>query len=141
MEAPANPAIAVYSPAQIVVATILGGPVAAAFLVAANHDQIPGPDVGWRWRTGGVIGTGLLLTVGRHLPAGISHIAAAGCVVGFYLAAKRLQTTRWAGLAGSSPQRSWWEVIGVCFLAGAVILVVAAAFWVAAILLRELTVG
>jgi hypothetical protein len=119
-----NLAELMFSPAQIFVACLLGGPIAAAWIAASNYKAIGQPDDGRRMIGWSVLACLLLLVITTFLPHRFPPIVLpiaysvairAFAEVKFGAVVKRHRAA--GGLIGS-----WWRVIIIALL-GLVILV------------------
>ncbi len=107
-----------FSPGQIGLAALLGGPGAAGWFIAWNERQLDRPANGSWWLWGSVLGTLLLLVAVVLLPVHFPRQSLAiGYVAGFYAAAKQLYGTLLkAHRTAGGPVGSWWVVVGVGLL-------------------------
>ena len=107
-----------YSPAQIAVAAMLGGPVSAGWFVSHNEKQLGRPQNAQLWLWGSVVGFVVLILLTLFLPPHFPRFAlAAGYAAGFYAAAQQLYGAAVREQrAVYGPTGSWWTVVWVSFL-------------------------
>lgn len=110
-------ALAIYSPAQVAVASALGSPFAGALLLARNEWALGRKGRALWTGCGGFAGTGALVGIGALLPAA----AAQGLGVGSIVAMHRLAVMTRDARGGRDSERpgSWWIAVALgaaCFV-------------------------
>ena len=119
------PAGKLYSPAQVGLAALLGGPAAAGWFISKNETHLGRPHNGRRWFWGCVIGTMAVIGLSFFLPprfplTGLS----VGLTAGLYTVAKQLYGSVVAShRAAGGVLGSWWTVVGLALLFLIVIMV------------------
>ena len=104
-----------FSPAQIAVASLIGSPLPAFYLLSQNYRVAQQPKNARFMLIVGAIVTALLITVGFFLPNNAPHsplaIIAAVCV---HQIAKMAQGALLTNhVAGGGRMSSWWVVVGL----------------------------
>jgi hypothetical protein len=118
--------VRLYSPGQVLAATILGAPVAGAILLAHNYRSVGQGSAGRKALLWGGLGTVGLLIVSlfllEHFP---NSVLPASYSMGMYQLAKQLQGREVAShLAAGGARGSNWSVVGIGVACLLVLLVV-----------------
>jgi hypothetical protein len=116
VEPPPTGGTRLYSARQVLVATILGSPVAGGILVAFNYRRWGERRSAWMALLAGGAALAGLLAIGALLPSGPGHsstmLPVAGAL-GFQAGADALQGARVkAHVAGGGRVESWWRTVG-----------------------------
>ena len=122
-----------YAPSQVAVASLLGSPVAGAFLLGLNERSLGRPRRALWAAGGGLVGTAVLVGVGALLPAAAARGLGIGSIVAMHRIAAMARDARDGH--GSENPGSWWIVAALgaaCFVAivGAAVALSLAAGWV-----------
>lgn len=110
-----------YTPGQLMLAGLLGSPMAAGWLMAANYRVAGKPKFAWRTLLGSFVGTVLWIGIALFLPRTVGGGGAVGINIGliggFREMARQLQgPMQKAYLAGGGRKGSWWWAAGVGLL-------------------------
>jgi hypothetical protein len=129
---------ALYSPLQVAGASLLGGPIAACWLLAENYAELGNPDARRKALIWGVAGTIAILASAFALPQGFpSSILPTAYSFGLYQVAKTFQGPEIdARLAAGQRKQSVWRVIGIGLVS--LVLIFAALIAILLVLPREM---
>ncbi|MBX3024097.1 hypothetical protein KF840_04220 [bacterium] len=128
---------ALYSPRQVVSATMLASPLAGAWLLAANFQRLGDRPARTRSLTWGILGTIAVFVIAWFLPDRFPRLLLPliyGVIM--HLAANRLQGPAFAAhLAAGGRRHSSWRVLGIGLLVLGILLLTAFAISVTLALL------